>query len=92
MCGASEFLMSGKLKANNIAYQVGSNDLEDSTTEEVVNSIKTCIGYRLVPGNNIIIQGYNFSDFIVKINPVNPQQRNTVIFEINNIDNFFFNM
>lgn len=40
MCGASEFLMSGKLKANNIAYQVGSNDLDDSTTEEVVNSIK----------------------------------------------------
>ena len=57
--GASEFLMSGKLKANNIAYQVGSNDLEDSTAGEVVNSIKRLVldTQRLVPGNNIIING-----------------------------------
>ena len=59
MYGASEFLMSGNLKANNIAYQVGSSDLEDSTAEEVVNSIKRLVldTQRLVPGNNIIING-----------------------------------
>jgi hypothetical protein len=57
--GASEFLMSGKLKANNIAYQVGSSDLEDSTADKVVNSIKRLVldTQRLVPGNNIIING-----------------------------------
>jgi beta-phosphoglucomutase-like phosphatase (HAD superfamily) len=57
--GAIEFLMSGKLKANNIAYQVGSSDLEDSTADKVVNSIKRLVldTQRLVPGNNIIING-----------------------------------
>jgi hypothetical protein len=51
--------MSGKLKANNIAYQVGSSDLEDSTADKVVNSIKRLVldTQRLVPGNNIIING-----------------------------------
>ncbi|CAG2234409.1 unnamed protein product [Mytilus edulis] len=55
--GASEFLLTGKLKANNIAFQVGSNDLEDSTPEDVAKNMERLIlnTQRLVPGSNIII-------------------------------------
>ncbi|CAG2185067.1 unnamed protein product [Mytilus edulis] len=55
--GASEFLLTGKLKANNIAFQVGSNDLEESTPEDVAKNMERLIldTQRLVPGSNIII-------------------------------------
>ncbi|CAG2222222.1 unnamed protein product [Mytilus edulis] len=46
-----------KLKADNIGFQVGSNDLEDSTPEDVDKNMKRLIlnTQRLVPGSNIII-------------------------------------
>ncbi|CAG2247486.1 unnamed protein product [Mytilus edulis] len=55
--GAIEFLETGKLKADNIAYQVGSNDLDEKSAEEVVNDMKKLVlaTQRLVPGSNIII-------------------------------------
>ncbi|XP_063442538.1 uncharacterized protein LOC134722837 [Mytilus trossulus] len=46
-----------KLKANNIAFHVGSNDLEESTPEDVAKNMERLIldTQRLVPGSNIII-------------------------------------
>ncbi|CAC5395340.1 unnamed protein product [Mytilus coruscus] len=52
-----KFLETGKLKADNIAYQVGSNDLDEKSAEEVVSDMKKLVltTQRLVPGSNIII-------------------------------------
>ncbi|CAG2242536.1 unnamed protein product [Mytilus edulis] len=54
--GAIEFLETGKLKADNIAYQVGSNDLDEKSAEEVVNDMKKLLSSK---GNILIIGDLN---------------------------------
>ena len=55
--GAQEFLNSGKLSADNILYQVGSNDLEMKDPSEVVEEIERLIinTKELLPQCRIII-------------------------------------
>ena len=55
--GAQEFLESGHINAENILYQVGSNDLEECEPTEVVKNMEKLIidTQRQIPGSNIII-------------------------------------
>lgn len=55
--GARGFLESGRLNAENIVYQIGSNDLENNSVDKVLADMENLVlnTQRLVPGSNIII-------------------------------------
>jgi hypothetical protein len=55
--GAQGFIKSGNINAENMPYQVESNDLEDCEPEEVVENVGKPIldTQRQTPDSNIII-------------------------------------
>ena len=55
--GATEMVELKKCYAQTIAFQVGSNDLEDRSPERVANDMENfiLITKRLVPGGNIVV-------------------------------------
>ena len=55
--GAKDFIESGYGKAKVIAYQVGSNDLDDSNPEKVTEDMRQLIytTQRKVPGSEIVV-------------------------------------
>ena len=55
--GATEFLKLGKISTNVIAYQVGSNDLEEKSPEEVIREMEYLIlsTQKTLPKSQIVI-------------------------------------
>ncbi|CAG2240181.1 unnamed protein product [Mytilus edulis] len=59
------------MKANNIAYQVESNDLDEKSAEEVVNNMKNCLKYDI----NILMETWKGSDSSTNIINFNYAQK-----------------
>ena len=55
--GATEFLKLGQISTNVMAYQVGSNDLEEKSPEEVIREIESLIlsTQKTLPKSQIVI-------------------------------------
>lgn len=55
--GAIKFIRTGKVKTKNLLFQVGSNDLEDKSPENVLNEIEElcAIAKTSMPNTNIVV-------------------------------------
>ena len=81
--GASKFIESGKVKAKNILFQVGSNDLEEKSPDDVVKEVENLVKMtkQMLPHVNII-----FSEIIPRyyndINQLTQYEQKRVLYNI----------